>query len=294
MRRQKSFENEGGVLYVVGTPIGNLSDLSDRAREVLAGVNVVACEDTRHTRKLLSHLGLSVPTISYHEHNRFSRLSGLMERLLRGERIAMVSDAGMPGISDPGEELIREAVEQDIPVIPVPGPSAALSAVVASGLSPQPFLFIGFLPRNSRDRTAELTRWKETPATLIFYEAPHRILAMLKDVARVLGDRRAAVARELTKKHEEWLRGTVTECIHRLEEEKPRGEFTVVVEKALLEQTGKEDRPASWWRALTIQEHVDWHIRRGKSKKEAVKAVAGERSVPKREVYNEYHRDRRT
>lgn len=286
--RQKSFEEAGGKLYVVGTPIGNLGDLSDRVRQVLASCDRVAAEDTRHTRKLLSHLDLSVPSISYHEHNRYSRLSELIEGLRGGERIALVSDAGMPGLSDPGEELIREAVEEGIPVIPIPGPNAALSAVVASGLSPQPFVFIGFLPRHGKERIGELKKWAPTPATLVFYEAPHRIQPMLKDVKEVLGDRRVAVARELTKRHEEWLRGTVSDCLTWFQQEKPRGEMTVVVEGA--SEEGRKEKTTPWWEALTVTEHVDWHVHRGKGKKEAIKAVALERSLPKREVYHTYHR----
>ncbi|MFD1434866.1 16S rRNA (cytidine(1402)-2'-O)-methyltransferase [Kroppenstedtia eburnea] len=292
MKRQKSFESEGGVLYVVGTPIGNLGDLSERAKQVLAEVDLIACEDTRHTRKLLSHLGISKAMISYHEHNRLARLSLLLGRLQEGKSIALVSDAGMPGISDPGEELIHEAVQAGMPVIPVPGPNAALSALVASGLPPQPFLFIGFLPRNSKERMAELDKWKETPATLVFYEAPHRIRPMLKDVMEVLGDRKVALARELTKKHEEWMRDSLSACLRLLEEEKPRGEWTVVMEGAPADGNRAENgRDVTWWQALTVREHVDWHIRRGKTKKEAIQATAAERSLPKREVYNEYHRE---
>ncbi|MFD1427981.1 16S rRNA (cytidine(1402)-2'-O)-methyltransferase [Kroppenstedtia sanguinis] len=292
MKGQKSFESEGGVLYVVGTPIGNLGDLSERAKQILTEVDLIACEDTRHTRKLLSHLGISKAMTSYHEHNRLARLSSLLSRLQEGENIALVSDAGMPGISDPGEELIREVVQAGMPVIPVPGPNAALSALVASGIKPQPFLFIGFLPRNAKERRAELNKWKETPATLIFYEAPHRIQPMLKDVLEVLGDRQAALARELTKRHEEWMRAPLSVCLRLLEERKPRGEWTVVVEGAPAGGNQVEEEPnVTWWRALTVREHVDWHIHRGKSKKEGIQATAAERSLPKREVYNEYHRE---
>ena len=221
MKRQKSFETDGGVLYVVGTPIGNLGDLSVRTKQILGEVDLIACEDTRHTRKLLSHLGISTAMISYHGYNRLTRLPLLLDRLQEGKSIALVSDAGTPGISDPGEELIHQVVEAEIPVIPVPGANAALCALVASGLPPQPFLFIGFLPRNSKERMTELTKWKETPATLIFYEAPHRIRPMLKDVMEVLGDRKTALARELTKKHEEWMRGNLSACLQELRRKSP-------------------------------------------------------------------------
>ncbi|OYD06385.1 16S rRNA (cytidine(1402)-2'-O)-methyltransferase [Paludifilum halophilum] len=290
MKRQKSFEGSNGALYVVGTPIGNLEDLSIRARNTLAEVDRIACEDTRRTRKLLSHLEISVPLVSYHEHNRFSRMEELSERMEQGERIALVSDAGMPALSDPGEELVREAVNRGIPVIPVPGPNAALSAVVASGIPPQPFLFIGFLPRQTKERIRELDRWKEVPATLLFYEAPHRILPMLRDLREVLGDRSTAIAREVTKKHEEWIRGTLSQCRDWFREHSPRGEMTVVVSGAKdSSPQNRESHETDWWHPLSVTEHVDWHIHRGKAKKEAIRTVAKERSLPKREVYNHYH-----
>lgn len=229
--------------------------------------------------------------ISYHEHNRFSRLPSLIERLQKGEHIALVSDAGMPGISDPGEELIKEAIHMEIPVIPVPGPNAALSAVVVSGFPVQPFLFLGFLPRNQKKRIKALKQWEKTPATLVCYEAPHRIRAMLKDVLHVMGDRRISIAREMTKKHEEWLRGTVSECIQQIEKDALKGELTVVVEGASLHEKEESESVESWWESLTLSEHVNWHINRGKTKKEAIRITAEERDLPKREVYNDYHRN---
>jgi 16S rRNA (cytidine1402-2'-O)-methyltransferase len=291
MFRQTNDPGEKGILYIVGTPIGNLADISERARHVLAEADVIAAEDTRHTRKLLNHLDISTPSVSYHEHNRLSRTAELAERLEKGERIVLVSDAGMPGISDPGEDLIREAVQREIPVIPIPGPNAALSALVGSGLPPQPFAFIGFLPRQQKARVRELEKWRLTPATLIFYEAPHRVLAMLKDVESTLGDRQAAVARELTKKHEEWLRGKVSECRRWLEEHRPRGEFTIVVSGASEEEIREQKTEESdWWESLSLKEHVEHYIERGHRKKEAIQQAAKDRDVPKREVYNAYHR----
>ncbi|MDR6227131.1 16S rRNA (cytidine(1402)-2'-O)-methyltransferase [Desmospora profundinema] len=290
MDRQKSFEeNGGGKLYVVGTPIGNLGDGSRRMRDVLAAVDGIACEDTRHTRKLLTHLGLSSSLISYHEHNRHKRGEELIRRMLEGETFALVSDAGMPALSDPGEELVRDAIEAGIPVVSIPGPNAALAAVVASGLPPQPFLFIGFLPRNNKERVRELERWKRVPATLLFYESPHRVTAMLKDVSHVLGNRPAAMVRELTKRHEEWLRGDVNSLLSALEETGVRGELTLVVSGADPDAE-QEDAEPSWWAPLSIIQHVDYHIDQGLSKKEAIQRTARERSVPKRDVYNTYHR----
>jgi 16S rRNA (cytidine1402-2'-O)-methyltransferase len=292
MNIQMSFEpREGGVLYVVGTPIGNLGDLSERAKEVLREVDRIAAEDTRHTRKLLSHLGIRSPLVSYHEHNRKEKGAELVERLLAGERIALVSDAGMPGISDPGEDLVREAVERGIPVIPVPGPNAALTALVASGLPTHPFLFAGFLPRTSKERKEELSRWSRLPVTLLLYEAPHRLTVMLRDALEVLGDRKAAVCRELTKVHEEWVRGRLSECLAHFTEAGVRGEFTVVIAGA---QAGEEEEQEvkAWWSGLDVIGHVEAYLEQGKSKKEAIQLVAKDRQMPKRDVYNRYHQAR--
>lgn len=289
MERQKSFTDDGkGKLYIVGTPIGNLGDCSQRMREVLATVDGIACEDTRHTRKLLHHLEISVPLISYHQHNRRQRGQELLQKLSAGEHVALVSDAGMPGLSDPGEELIRAAIDAGIPVVTIPGPNAAVSAVVASGLPPQPFLFVGFLPRQRKERVRELERWKTVPATLLFYEAPHRIQAMLKDVLAVLGNRPAALARELTKRHEEWLRGEVDSLVTALEEANVKGELTLVVAGADRHVQQAEETP--WWESLSLIQQVDHHIAQGLPKKEAIQQTARERSLPKREVYNAYHR----
>lgn len=288
---QRSFESaaEGGVLYIVGTPIGHLQDLSPRAKEILERADVIAAEDTRHTRKLLTRFGIAgKPLISYHEHNRKSRGPQLIERILDGASVALVSDAGMPAISDPGEELVREALEREIPVIPIPGPNAAITALVASGIPPVPFVFLGFLPRNPKDRERELSRWKETMAALVCYEAPHRVVSTLESVERVLGDRRIALAREMTKAHEEWLRGTVSECLSFLAEHPPRGEYTLVIAGADPEaRTGETE--TTWWDSLTVEEHVDWYVRQGQSKKEAIRSVARDRSMPKREVYRIVH-----
>ena len=202
MKVQKSFNFEGsetGTLYIVGTPIGNLDDLSERVRMILESVDLIAAEDTRHTQKLLNRLNLTTRSISYHHHNRFSKGEELITLLLQKKSIALVSDAGLPSVSDPGEELVREALLHEIPVIPVPGPNAALTALVASGIRTYPFLFLGFLPRQKRQRVKELKRWAMLPATLICYEAPHRLVAMLTDVFAVLGDRQIALARSRPK-----------------------------------------------------------------------------------------------
>ncbi|MGI6126207.1 MAG: 16S rRNA (cytidine(1402)-2'-O)-methyltransferase [Planifilum sp.] len=289
MRMQRSFEaeSEEGALYIVGTPIGHLQDLSPRAREILEQVDVIAAEDTRHTRKLLTRFDIAKkPLISYHEHNRKTRGPQLIERLLAGESVALVSDAGMPAIADPGEDLVREALERGLHVIPVPGPNAAITALVASGIPPVPFVFLGFLPRHPKEREEALSRWKEAEAALVCYEAPHRVISTLESVYRVLGDRRIAVARELTKTHEEWLRGTVGEALAHLAEHPPRGEYTLVIAGA---DPSARKPEAAWWSSLTVEEHVEWYLRRGQSRKEAIRSAARDRSLPKREVYRIVH-----
>lgn len=291
MKVQKSFdleEHHTGVLYVVGTPIGNLDDLSPRVKATLESVDIIAAEDTRHTRKILSHFNVTAKLVSYHQHNLVPKGKELIALLRQKKSIALVSDAGLPGVSDPGEELIREAVAHEIPVVPIPGPNAALTALVASGIPPQPFLFLGFLPRQKRQRTQELQRWSHIPATLIFYEAPHRLISMLQDVYEILGDRYIVLARELTKKHEEWGRGKVSECLKWLSIHPPRGEYTIVVSGA--EPIEENETEQAWWSPLSVEEHVDWYIHRGKDKKAAIAAVAADRSKPRREIYNLYHR----
>lgn len=276
-----------GTLYIVATPIGNLGDMSPRAVETLREVNLIAAEDTRHSRKLLSHFQFSTPLLSYHEHNQARRDDYLLEKLETGESIALVSDAGVPGISDPGETLVQKAIKRGIPVIPIPGPSAVLCALVASGLSMQPFTFIGFLPRTTSERRQILDSWSSTPSTLVFYESPHRIEKMLKSCLEVLGDRQVAVGRELTKKNEEWLRGSLSEVIQAIEEKGVRGEYTVVIEGGTVSGESEEE---AWWSELSLTEHVEKHISEGHSKKDAIALVSSERKVPKKEVYNTYHR----
>ncbi|WP_334111182.1 16S rRNA (cytidine(1402)-2'-O)-methyltransferase, partial [Thermodesulfitimonas autotrophica] len=220
-------EPNEGKLYVCPTPIGNLEDITLRVLAVLARVNLIAAEDTRHTRKLLTHYGIKTPLLSYHSHNQKARGEELLARLARGEHIALVSDAGTPGISDPGALLVREAVARGIPVEALPGPSAVLTALVVSGLDSSRFVFEGFLPARRRRRAlAELAGERRT---IIFFEAPHRLLATLEDILAIIGDRPVAVARELTKVHEEVFRGKVSEALAYFRERPPQGEVTVVL-----------------------------------------------------------------
>ena len=224
-----------GTLYLVATPIGNLADITHRALQVLKNVTLIACEDTRHTNKLLNHYGITTKTISYHEHNEQQRAAQLIERLKEGSDIAIVSDAGTPSISDPGFRLVRAAIESDIAVVPVPGPSALIAALIAAGLPTDEFFFAGFLPARPNARRARLKELQSVPGTLIFYEAPHRLAAALTDAFEVLGERDAVVARELTKLHEEIRRGRISELSeHYAVEQNARGEIVVLVDRNVI------------------------------------------------------------
>lgn len=225
-----------GALYIVSTPIGNLEDITPRALRVLSEVGLIACEDTRHTRKLLTHFGINTPTLSYHDHNERERADELLQRLQAGSSIAIVSDAGTPGINDPGFRLIRLAIEHDLTVVPVPGPSALVTALVASGLPTDEFFFGGFLPARPNARRTRLAGLRSLPATLVFYEAPHRIAATLKDAREILGQRDAVVAREMTKLYEEFARGQLSELAERFAlSEKARGEMVLMIRGAPVE-----------------------------------------------------------
>jgi 16S rRNA (cytidine1402-2'-O)-methyltransferase len=229
------------TLYLVGTPIGNVGDLSPRALRILGAVDLIAAEDTRHTRGLLTRFGLDRPMVSYHDHNKDARTPELIERLLAGASIAVVSDAGSPGISDPAFTLVRAAVERGIPAIPVPGPSSLLCALEVSGLPTDRFAFEGFLPRKQGRRRARIAQLRGDPRTLIFFESPYRVAAALRDLREGLGDRRASVSRELTKKFEETRRGLLSELLAWAEERPPRGEFVLVVAGAA-GAAGEDDR----------------------------------------------------
>ena len=266
------------MLYVVATPIGNLEDITYRAVRILGKVDLIACEDTRQTHKLLEHYGIQKPTVSYHEHNEAERTADLIARLLGGATIALVSDAGMPLVSDPGYRLVRAAVENGIPVQPIPGPSATLTALAASGLPTDSFRFGGFLPHKPGQRAKLLEALAEEQATLIFYEAPHRILEALEAIETVLGPRPVVVARELTKIHEEFLRGTAAEIRAQLESRDAiKGEMTLLIGKATAPPP--DDRP--------LQEAVEELVRAGTPKMDAIKQVARRRGLSKREVYDQ-------
>lgn len=292
MRVQKSFDNErqSGVLYLVATPIGNLDDITVRALHTLKEVDVIACEDTRQTRKLLNHFEIEKRLVSYHEHNKEASGNGLLQWLAEGKQIALVSDAGLPAISDPGADLVRDAVSAGYPVIPIPGANAALSALISSGLPTDRFLFVGFLSREKKEREQELKRLSFYPETLLFYEAPHRIGKTLEAMREVWGNRQAVLARELTKRYEEFIRGSLGELLDWVDSGEIRGEFCIVVEGAAEPQEASAEAVA-WWNVMTLSEHVDHYVANGMTTKEAIKQTADDRGLVKREVYNHYHRE---
>jgi 16S rRNA (cytidine1402-2'-O)-methyltransferase len=277
-------QHRTGVLYVVGTPIGNLEDITYRAVRVLREAELIACEDTRHTRKLLDHYGIEGKLVSYHEHNEAQRAEELVRKLLDGKSIAQVSDAGMPGISDPGYRVIKLAIERGIPVVPVPGPSALVAALAASGLPTDAFDFRGFLPAKSGQRRTVLEAIRGAEQTVIFYEAPHRIHEAMENMVAVLGPARPLViARELTKVHEEFLRGTAGELAERVRDREIRGEITILIGKAVSSGQASEVLDlAARLRDIMQQQNVD--------EKAALKVLAKERGVSKSEVYREVQR----
>ena len=295
MNRQKSFQEHAepnkakGSLYLVGTPIGNLEDMSFRAIRILKEVQLIAAEDTRQTRKLLTHFEINTRIVSYHEHNKQASGPELIRLLLEGQSIALVSDAGLPAISDPGSDLVKEAVEQNIAVIPIPGANAALSALIMSGLPTEKFLFAGFPPRERKALANWLESLAKADATLILYESPHRLVKTLECALQTLGDRRAAIVRELTKRHEEALRGTISECVSWFTEQSPLGEFCIIIEGMDADQAARAASEAAWWSELDLEAHVA-HYEMMYDRKEAIKRTAVDRGLPKRDVYNEVNR----
>jgi 16S rRNA (cytidine1402-2'-O)-methyltransferase len=271
-----------GALYLVATPIGNLEDITYRAVRTLREADAIACEDTRQTRKLLEHYGIGKHTVSYHEHNEAERADELAARMAAGAKVALVSDAGMPLVSDPGYRLVRAALQAGIPVIPIPGPSAALAALAASGLPTDAFHFGGFLPHKPGQRVTALEAIADEPATVIFYEAPHRIVEALEAVEQVLGARPVVVARELTKLHEEFLRGTAAEIRAVLAaRDAVKGEITLLIGKAV--EPEPDDTP--------VPDAVEALVRDGMPRMDAIKQVARRRGLSKREVYAQLVRD---
>ncbi|ENQ3108323.1 16S rRNA (cytidine1402-2'-O)-methyltransferase [Bacillus sp. 491mf] len=287
MWQQKSFQmNERGTLYLVPTPIGNLEDMTFRAIRMLKEADFIAAEDTRQTKKLCNYFEIETPVMSYHEHNKEVSGRKILDMLEQGKTVALVSDAGMPCISDPGYDIVVQAVAEQYTVVPLPGPNAALTALIASGLETKHFYFYGFLQRHKKERKAELEKLRYIPDTMMFYEAPHRLGETLVSMKEVLGNRNVALCRELTKKFEEFIRGSLEEVIHWAKENEVRGEFCVLVEGSTEEAVSE----AAWWESLTVEEHVEYYIEeKGLSSKEAIKVVTKDRNMSKRDVYQAYH-----
>lgn len=273
-------EKKMGKLYVVATPIGNLEDITLRAIKVLQTVDVIAAEDTRHTLKLLNHLEISKPLISYHRHNEDIKTEILLEKLLGGQDIALVSDAGTPGICDPGEVVIKKCIEKGIEVIPIPGACAMINALIASGIDTKEFTFLGFLPLNKKLRKEKLEEIKQSQKTIMVYEAPHKLQATLKDLSNILEDRQIVLARELTKIHEEFIRGNIEEIIEKAENLK--GEIVLIIE-------GKQKvEMESNFENLSLEEHYKIYEQQGMDKKEIIKKIAKDRKLSKNEVYQKF------
>lgn len=271
-----------GTLYLVATPIGNLDDITLRAINILKSVNFIAAEDTRHSLKLLNHLGISKPLISYHRHNEDIKSDLLINKLLDGKNIALITDAGTPGISDPGEEVVKQAIQNNIKIVPIPGACALVNALITSGLDTTEFLFLGFLPLNKKNRAEQLEKIKNSSSTAILYEAPHKLISTLKDLSEILDNRKIVLARELTKIHEEFVCGTATELLQKFEN--PKGEFVLVIEKSNLSETTNLD----FLNSLSLEEHYDFYEKQGLEKNEIIKKIAKDRNVKKNEIYKNF------
>lgn len=287
MKSQKSAEAGVAKLFLVGTPIGNLEDMTFRAIRILQEADMIAAEDTRNTIRLCNHFEIKTPLMSYHEHNLEKGGEKILSLLAEGKTVALVSDAGMPCISDPGNDIAMKAIEEGYDVVPVPGANAAISALVASGLQTQPFTFIGFLSRQKKERAEQLRKLKQKEETLLLYEAPHRLKETVKAIHESFGGlRQVVLARELTKRYEEFLRGTLEEAVSWVDANEIRGEFCITI-------AGNEDGEEAadnWWQDLSMQTHVEMVMEKeGVSSKEAIKLVGLERGVPKRDVYQAYH-----
>ncbi|MBB3114089.1 16S rRNA (cytidine1402-2'-O)-methyltransferase [Paenibacillus phyllosphaerae] len=294
MNVQHSFSggasSASGTLYLVGTPIGNLEDMTFRAIRTLKEVNLIAAEDTRQTRKLLTHFEISTRLVSYHEHNKGASGPELIRLLEEGQNIALVSDAGLPAISDPGADLVADAVAHDIAVVPIPGANAALSALIMSGLPTERFTFVGFLPRDRKPLREWLEHNRKQEGTMICYESPHRVAKTLTALLESWGDRKMAMTRELTKRHEEAVRGTVSECLAWLEEHPPLGEYCLVIAGFEQSDDYRQDEDMPWWQDLELADHVARYEQECGDRKEAMKRAAADRGLAKRDVYNELMR----
>lgn len=268
---------------MVATPIGNLEDITLRAIKILRDVDLIAAEDTRHTLKLLNHLEITKPLISYYKQNEKIRSNILIDKALKGENIAIVSDAGTPGISDPGEEIVKEAIKNGIEIIPIPGACAAINALIASGINTKQFTFIGFLPVNKKEKQEKLIEAKKLKQTLIFYEAPHKLINTLESMMEILGERNISLAKEISKVHEEHLRGKISEVLEKIDN--PRGEYVIIVEGN--EKDEKEEQKEMLTN-LNFEEHYEYYRNQGLDKKEIIKRIAKDRNTNKNEIYQKF------
>ena len=279
LSNKKGMMKMAGILYLVATPIGNLDDITLRAIKVLQKVDFIAAEDTRHSLKLLNHLNISKPLISYHRHNENIKADLLIDKLLDNKSIALITDAGTPVISDPGEEIVRISLEKGIKVVPIPGACALVTALIASGLDSKEFTFIGFLPLNKKNRKEKLDEIQQTTNTTILYEAPHKLLSTLQDLNKILDDRKIVLAKELTKIHENFIFGTATELLKKLDT--PKGEFVILIEK----NTRAIKDNTVFLSNLTLDEHYHFYEVQGLKKNEIIKKIAKDRNVTKNEIY---------
>lgn len=270
-------------MYIVATPIGNLEDITLRAIRILKEADIIAAEDTRHTLKLLNHLEISKPLISYHRHNEEIKTGELINKLLEGKNIALVSDAGTPVISDPGGEVVKQALKMGIKVTPVPGACALITALIASGIDAKEFTFLGFLPQNKKNRKEKLDQIQKAETTTILYEAPHKLLQTMQDLEQVIENRKVVLARELTKIHEEYKTGTIQELIKQVQE--PKGEYVIIIDKN--EKTQNEIQ-LEQLNNLSLEEHYKYYEQKGLNKKEIIKQISKDRNVNKNEIYQKF------
>lgn len=274
-----------GTLYLCATPIGNLEDMTYRAVRILNEVDLIAAEDTRNSIKLLNHFNIKTPMTSYHEFNKYEKADYLVSKLLEGLNIAEITDAGTPGISDPGEELVKRALDAGITVTSVPGPAAFVDALIISGQSTRRFVFEAFLPTDKKERRAVLETFQKETRTIIMYEAPHRLKKTLAELHEYIGNRKLSICKELTKRYENNFRTTIEEAMEYYEENDPKGEFVLVIEGRSEAELQEEEMQK--WDSISLEEHMNIYMDKGMSKKEAMKAVASDRGISKRDVYQQ-------
>ena len=274
-----------GKLYLCATPIGNLEDITYRVVRTLNEVDLIGAEDTRNSIKLLNHFDIKTPMTSYHEFNKYDKAKQLVEMMYEGKNIAIITDAGTPGISDPGEEVVRQCFEAGIQVTSLPGPAACITALTMSGQKTRRFCFEAFLPKDKKEKVAVLEELKNETRTIIIYEAPHRLARTLKELRETLGNRQLTLCRELTKKYEEADKTTIDQAIEKYNEKEPRGEYVLVIEGKSQEEIQEENKQK--WESMTIEEHMEYYISQGNDKKSAMKLVAKDRGVSKRDIYNQ-------